>query len=49
MNAVEFAATHSLKLEPTGSRYICDPPVMDTDVDYAVLIPKRVLGIQASR
>jgi len=19
---------------PTGSRYICDPPVMDTDIDY---------------
>lgn len=23
---------------PTGSRYICDPPVMDTDVDTFVLV-----------
>ena len=24
-------------LHPTGSRFICDPPVMDTDEDYVVL------------
>lgn len=23
---------------PTGSRYICEPPVMDTDEDYVVLV-----------
>lgn len=23
---------------PTGSRYICDPPVLDTDEDYVVLV-----------
>jgi hypothetical protein len=23
---------------PTGSRYICDPPPMDTDEDYVVLV-----------
>lgn len=22
---------------PTGSRFICDPPVMDTDIDYVCL------------
>ena len=23
---------------PTGSNYICDPPVTDTDIDYAVYV-----------
>lgn len=40
MNAIEFAARHGLRLVPTGSRVICDPPVMDTDIDYTVYIPK---------
>lgn len=26
-----------LSIHPTGSRYICDPPVMDTDEDLIVL------------
>ena len=26
---------------PTGSRVICDPPVMDTDEDYLILIPEE--------
>lgn len=26
---------------PTGSAYICDPPVTDTDVDYVVLISEE--------
>lgn len=26
---------------PTGSRYICDPPVMDTDNDVVILASRR--------
>lgn len=26
-----------LKIEPTGSNYICNPPVTDTDKDYLIL------------
>jgi hypothetical protein len=26
------------EVAPTGSNYICDPPVTDTDIDYAVLV-----------
>lgn len=26
-------------IHPTGSRYICDPPVMDTDEDWAIYLP----------
>src|SRR5580693_10814687 len=36
MNAIEFAATHDLKLTPVGSRVTCDPPPLDTDRDYLV-------------
>lgn len=30
MNLVAFS--------PTGSRFMCDPPVMDTDIDFVVLV-----------
>lgn len=30
MNLVAFS--------PTGSRFVCDPPVMDTDIDFVVLV-----------
>ncbi len=36
MNAIEFAATHELKLVPVGSRVTCVPPPTDTDQDYLV-------------
>lgn len=26
---------------PTGSRFICNPPVMNTDIDYLVLVNNR--------
>jgi len=26
-----------LKIEPTGSNYVCNPPVTDTDKDYLIL------------
>lgn len=26
-----------LKIEPTGSNYVCNPPVTDTDKDYIIL------------
>lgn len=40
MKAPEFLENNEavLKVIPTGSRYICNPPVMDTDEDWAVLI-----------
>jgi hypothetical protein len=27
-----------IEVLPTGSRFVCDPPVTDTDVDYVVLV-----------
>lgn len=27
-----------LKIYPTGSSYICDPPVTDTDIDFIILV-----------
>jgi hypothetical protein len=32
---------------PTGSRYICQPPVLDTDEDHVVLVPN--LDVAANR
>jgi hypothetical protein len=32
-----------LKWHPTGSNYICDPPVLDTDVDFILLVDYEVL------
>lgn len=29
-----------LRSAPTGSNYICDPPVTTTDIDYVVLVEK---------
>lgn len=37
MNNLPFA----INMYPTGSRHICNPPVMDTDIDYIVLVNKN--------
>lgn len=37
MLILQFLELISYKTIPTGSRHTCDPPVMDTDEDYAVL------------
>lgn len=29
------------KYFPTGSRIICDPPVLDTDIDYVILVENK--------
>ena len=29
-------------VHPTGSKYICDPPVLDTDEDWAIYAPSSV-------
>lgn len=36
---MDFLVSHPavLYVQATGSRYICDPPVLDTDEDYVVL------------
>lgn len=34
-------ANNSRAFQMTGSRYICDPPPVDTDEDYIVLMSKR--------
>lgn len=30
------------KIHPTGSRYICDPPVMNTDIDFLIYTEKCI-------
>lgn len=37
--ALEFLTAARLEHFRTGSREICDPPVMDTDVDFVVFVP----------
>lgn len=37
--------TEYLKLHPTGSRYICDPPVMNTDIDFIVLVGEMAIAV----
>ena len=34
--AVQFAIVHNLDIEPAGSRWTVNPPVLDTDEDYVV-------------
>ena len=31
-------ALNLVAFSPTGSRFMCDPPVMDTDIDFVVLV-----------
>ncbi|MEI3803357.1 hypothetical protein V6R85_02445 [Agrobacterium sp. CCNWLW32] len=39
-----------LSTHPTGSRYICHPPVTDTDEDHVVLVPNiEVAAIRLER
>lgn len=35
------------EVTPTGSRYICEPPVMDTDMDIVVLVYEFGKGVNA--
>lgn len=37
----EVINKYKLDDHPTGSNYICDPPVTDTDVDWVVLVTDR--------
>lgn len=37
LSAIEFMQSKKLPYLKTGSRIICDPPVMDTDIDIVVL------------
>lgn len=37
LSAIEFLQGNNLPYIKTGSRVICDPPVMDTDIDIVVL------------
>lgn len=36
-----------LKSHPMGSRYVCDPPVMDTDKDTLILVAEMVPAVTA--
>jgi hypothetical protein len=38
MTTLEYLRGIAIGAEPTGSRVICDPPVMDTDEDYVVWV-----------
>lgn len=38
MNIKNFLDQVCVEWHPTGSRYICNPPVMDTDEDYICFI-----------
>lgn len=37
-NAIRILSPSILEVEPVGSRVTCDPPPLDTDEDYLVLI-----------
>lgn len=41
LNAQDLAKTLGLVLFPTGSNYICDPPVTITDIDYFCFLPRE--------
>lgn len=42
LSAIEFLQNKKLPYLLTGSRVICDPPVMNTDIDIVVLDTKNV-------
>jgi hypothetical protein len=42
-SAVEYLHKAGVKFFRTGSREMCDPPPMDTDVDFVVLDPELIV------